>query len=135
MDHIAIVAALAGTVWAATSTIFSSYKLINDIRDKIIFGKSDGHQLTLEHRSLMLTNDYKPLSVGMAFTSLMYSIMVLSIPLLSSDPLDRWATALCIGVSMWPLSKFFANAFYGIEDYFHLKDMLERERKDMVSLK
>lgn len=115
-------------IWAALNTLVSAYKVINDKRDIIITGKYDGEAISLEHRHLMLINDWVPLKLGIAIASLIFAFALFSIPYLTVDP-NPWLVSLSIFATLGPLGSFLAFSILGFRDYRFIQRTLEEVSK------
>ena len=114
-------------IWAALNTLVSAYKVVNDKRDTIITGKFEGQDLSLEHRRLLLVNDWIPLKFGVAIASLIFAFALFSIPYLSSQP-SPWLVTLSLIAAFGPLASFLAFSILGIRDYRYLRKTLSKAK-------
>lgn len=121
-DQLALV--MVAGIWAALNTLVSVYKVVNDKRDVIITGTYEDTQLTLEHRRLMLVNDWIPLKFGVAMASLIFTFALFAIPYLSADP-NPWLVWLSYGAALGPFVSFIAFSVLGLRDYRFIKRCLD----------
>jgi nitrate/nitrite transporter NarK len=120
-DQLALV--MVAGIWAALNTLVSAYKVVNDKRDVIVTGIYEGEQLTLEHRRLMLVNDWIPLKFGVAIASLIFAFALFAIPYLASNP-NEWLIALSYFAAFGPFVSFIAFSILGWRDYRFIKRCL-----------
>ena len=115
-------------IWAALNTLVSAYKVINDKRDVIISGKFEGESINLEHRRLMLVNDWIPLKFGIAIVSLIFAFALFSIPYLTNNP-NSWLVTLSIFATLGPFGSFLAFTILGFRDYKFIQRTLTAVEK------
>jgi len=114
---------MVAAIWAALNTLVSAYKAVNDKRDVSITGKYEGQVISLQHRRLMLVNDWIPLKLGVAVTSLIFAFALVAIPFLSASP-SPWLVALSIAAALAPFASFLAFLILGLRDYRYLRKTL-----------
>ena len=122
---------MVAAVWAAFNTLVSAYKVVNDKRDVIITGRYEGEEISLEHRRLLLVNDWIPLKFGVAVISLVFAFALVAIPFLSANP-SPWLVALSIAAALGPFASFLAFTILGYRDYRYLRRTLSEARKNQV---
>jgi len=128
MESNQIALVMVAGIWAALNTLVSAYKVINDKRDVIITGKYEGESISLEHRRLMLVNDWIPLKFGIAIASLIFAFALFSIPYLTSNP-NPWLISLSILATLGPFGSFLAFTILGFRDYKFIQRTLTAVEK------
>jgi hypothetical protein len=129
-DQLALV--MVAGIWAALNTLVSVYKVVNDKRDVIVTGTYEGEQLTLEHRRLMLVNDWIPLKFGVAMASLIFAFALFAIPYLSAEP-SPWLVWLSYLAALGPFMSFIAFSVLGFRDYRFIKRCLADAQSSKAS--
>ena len=106
-------ATVIGTVYAT--------RIVNAIRDRIITGVSEGTALSLEHRWLMLTNDWLPIKFGVSIFPLLSAVA--TIELSTGGKLLGMNLFAAFSVSMMAFLALFTFAF-GLIDLIHCRAVL-----------
>jgi hypothetical protein len=73
---------LVGGLWAATNTILTGAKTVNEWRDKIVLGTDGKNEIPVEYRQVMLRYDWLPMTSGLGLICLLFFIFITSIPIL-----------------------------------------------------
>lgn len=120
-EQVALV--IVAGIWAALNTLVSAYQVVNDKRDVIVTGVYKGERLSLDHRRLMLRNDWIPLKFGVALTSLIFALILFAIPQLAQTP-DAWMMRVSYVAALAPFFSFLGFGALGISDYRFIKNAL-----------
>jgi hypothetical protein len=64
MSEINLLLLLSAAMWSAGNVLITGNKTINEIRDRILIGVVDLKDLPLEHRTLILKNDWIPFTIA-----------------------------------------------------------------------
>ena len=73
-------------MWGASTAVLAFTKELNGIRDKVMYGVSDGNAVPAEHRRHLLRNDWVPLAVAVNLLLLAFGLVVLVLPLSVQEP-------------------------------------------------
>lgn len=119
-------------IWAALNTLVSAYRVVNEKRDVIVTGVSDGQKLSLEHRRLMFKNDWIPLKFGIALVSLVFGLVLAAIPMLSQTP-NVWIVRISYAAAIAPFVSFFGFGVLGFSDYRFIQRMLDKAAESSIS--
>lgn len=125
LDQLALV--MVAGIWAALNTLVSVYKVVNDKRDVIVTGKYESQELTLEHRHLMLVNDWIPLKFGVGLASLIFAFALFAIPYLAEKP-NPWLVSVSYFAALGPFLSFVTFSILGMRDYRFIKRRLKEVR-------
>ena len=87
------------SLWAAFSAVISGFKVVNDVRDRILTGRDSEGELTLEHRRLLFENDWKPLKTGIGLMLVVLAAVILIVGEYLFDEWMLFACYLCVAVS------------------------------------
>lgn len=127
-----LVLTLIAAIWAAFNAIVTVYKVLNETRDQILLGTVDRMPLTIQHRRLMLYNDWVPLQFSVAVVSAMFGIAIIMIPQAAADSADsRWFSSVCYVASALPILNGFAFLACGFKDFRFLRSQLDVAAKQV----
>lgn len=73
---VSVAVSMVGAHWFA---IYNQDR-VNEMRDAVLTGRWKGHDITIEHRAMIMTNDWFPYHLGMGLSMLAYASILLSIP-------------------------------------------------------
>jgi hypothetical protein len=115
---------IVASIWAAFNTLVAAYRVVNEKRDVLVTGRQHGDELSVEHRRLMFQNDWIPLKFGVALASLMFSVVLVSIPRLAQTT-DVWVTRVSTLAALAPLFSFLGFGILGFRDYQFIRMTLK----------
>lgn len=96
--------------------MIAGYNAVNGTRDRILTGRTDeGIPITLEHRELLLRNDWVPMKSGIALISLMFALFLMFLPRLAEQVSEL--QLICWIAATVPLFSFATFFVLGISDY------------------
>lgn len=132
MDSGQLALVMVAGIWAALNTLVSAYKVINEKRDIIVTGRFNGEDLSLAHRRLMLQNDWIPLKFGIAVVSLLFALVLYSVPYLTNEP-SALLRLLASMSALGPFASFAAFSILGLRDYKFIKKTLANVKTIEIS--
>ena len=121
MAAIEVTIAIVAVLWTALSTTMVACKQLNERRDTIIAGIKDGQKLSLRHRRLMHTNDWRSLHHGVKGYSLAFTTMLFASPFLADNhPIEifivGWVAALVPFFTLVSFTKYYFSENRLIEE-------------------
>ena len=123
---------MLASLWVAYSAITTSFKIINEVRDKIIQGKNNVGDLSIKHRKLLLNNDWMIINFGTSAILFVYAYIIFRIPCVISLPGNNTTEAistLFVIIAFLPLIGAIGFLYGGYKDYTFMKDILNEEMK------
>jgi hypothetical protein len=85
-DPTGLALVLLAAFWSGTSAVFGGIKETNDIRERILTGKSNDHTLTKADRWHALWWDWAPMKLSLAAISAVLCVVILALPSLHHTP-------------------------------------------------
>jgi hypothetical protein len=116
---------LVAALWALFTILLSGTKELNSLRDRIMFGGTEGVQMTPEHRKLVAENDWRPLIGLMTVASLAFGLVAAISPFLlkpTDQVLGAWILAELVALCAFAMVAVFV--FTGISDWREIKKHL-----------
>jgi hypothetical protein len=107
---------LLGAFWSGTSAIFTGIKETNAVRDRIIVGKVEDHELSYRDRWHAFWWDWAPMKLSLSLISGVLCVVILVLPTLSEANTNF--TRICFIAAMPALGvahqfvSFLADAVY-----------------------
>jgi hypothetical protein len=127
MTDLQIMLVLVASIWAAVNTVIAGYNAVNGTRDRVLTGCTDeGIPMTLEHRVLMLRNDWLPMKSGIALISLMFALFLIFLPRLAEQASEL--QLICWIAAVVPFFSFATFLVLGIGDYRAMRRVLTEAR-------
>ena len=105
---------------------FYAYDKINAVRDRVIFGVQNGTTMSLEHRWLMLRNDWLPAKFGIAIVYL--AVTLVGAAFISEATLSPLAHVAWVFSAILPASAATAFLGLGILDLWFMVSVLRASR-------
>ena len=91
---------LIGALWASGNLIFTVMVEANKIRDRVILGRDGNLTFDVEHRKLMIRNDWLPFAAFITFACLGFGALAFWSPyLLEKGQATAWPIAIMAGVA------------------------------------
>jgi len=92
---------LIGALWASGNLIFSVMVEANKIRDRVILGRDGNLTFDIEHRKMMIRNDWLPFAAFVTFACLGFGTLAFGSPYLlaKTDQASAWPIAILVGVA------------------------------------
>lgn len=129
MGDLQILLVLVASIWAAMNSVIAGYRAVNGTRDRVLTGHTDeGVPMTLEHRELVLRNDWLPMKAGIALISLIFTLFLVFLP--------EWAgpggfmAVVCRVAAVVPFFSFVTFFVLGIGDYRAMRRVLDAAGRD-----
>jgi hypothetical protein len=123
-EHAGTVAiALIAAIWARESARSEGFVRINNIRDCIILGRSEGEPLSPTHRQLMYASDWRSQAIGVTTVTFLFAFVVAAIPFLYSDCL-RALASVCWPVAGYQICSGILTGWTFFQDSSHLRKVI-----------
>jgi hypothetical protein len=137
MDNLGSALPLVVALWASVSALVAGYRAVNEKRDVIILGyirldpiSGDPLPISMKHRKMMFQNDWIPLKFGLGLVSASFSLVVLALPGLVTQPIDlSTLQQACKLVAIFPGFSALGWWALGYRDFRFIKSVLDAEEK------
>lgn len=113
MDARDLLFPLVGALWACGNLLFNAMVEANKIRDRVILGRDGNLNLDLEHRKLMIKNDWLPIAAFVSFACLGFGVFAFwSTYLLNDNQSRARPIAICVGIALVLMGAVWTPAAY-----------------------
>jgi hypothetical protein len=126
---------LVGTVWACATLALAVTKELNILRDKVIFGHHAHPLLSVDHRRLVMHNDWLPLACFTVLLCICFGVVAFLSPWL----LDDGERNLVVIFTAWSVAVFVTMIGLvwvptGLKDWRTMKKAVE-SAKDTIDVR
>ena len=99
MEQITVPVVIAVAIWGGYGHLLKSYEVLNRDRDRILRGKDEHGELSIEHQQMIVDNDWSPLHFGLIAYLSTFCALFVALPLITEMKIGLkivcWFMALC----------------------------------------